>query len=150
MSSSFVAMRRVGEAILSSIAERLARKSSGLPGPVKQVRLHLVYLNVRTSILVSLLLGVVLGVFAILIGLVAWVILTRTGSLDQIASVIAGEGANGINVKSLFSFSHVFALSAVLGLVNVVVTTVFGTVSAMLYNLVVRLTGGLFVGFTTN
>ncbi|MFM9918396.1 DUF3566 domain-containing protein [Lacisediminihabitans sp. H27-G8] len=117
---------------------------------MKQVRLHLVYLNVRTSILVSLLLGVVLGVFAILIGLVAWVILTRTGSLDQIASVIAGEGANGINVKTLFSFSHVFALSAVLGLVNVVVTTVFGTVSAVLYNLVVRLTGGLFVGFTTN
>jgi hypothetical protein len=51
-------------------------------------------------------------------------------------------------VKSVLSFSQVFALSALLGLVNVVVTTIFGTVSAVLYNLVVRLTGGLFVGFT--
>ncbi|MET4705145.1 DUF3566 domain-containing protein [Frigoribacterium sp. UYMn621] len=136
------------EAILSSIADRLAQKSSVRSGAVKQVRLHLVYLNVSTSLLVSLLVGVVLGVFTVIIVLTAWVILTRTGSLDQIASVIAGGAADGITVKSVLSFSQVFALSALLGLVNVVVTTIFGTVSAVLYNLVVRLTGGLFVGFT--
>ncbi|WP_185200901.1 DUF3566 domain-containing protein [Glaciihabitans sp. INWT7] len=136
------------EAILSSIADRLAQKSSGRSGPVKQVRLHLVYLNVRTALLVSLLVGVVLAAFTILLGSVGWVVLTRTGSLDQLASVVAGEGTNGINVKSLLSFNRVFELCALLGLANVVVTTIFGAVSAVLYNLVVRLTGGVFVGFT--
>ncbi|HWL01885.1 MAG TPA: DUF3566 domain-containing protein, partial [Microbacteriaceae bacterium] len=40
------------------------------------------------------------------------------------------------------------SFSAVIGLVNTVIFTVLGAIAAVLYNMIVKITGGLLVGFT--
>lgn len=132
---------------MSNVANRLAKKNPGRPGAAKQVRLKLVYLNLGSSVMVSLLIGLVLGVLAILTTLVAWAILTRTGAFDQLDSLISGVTGSGSGAKSVFSFSRAIGLAVILGLINLIVVTVFGTVFTLVYNLLVKLTGGLFVGF---
>ena len=47
-----------------------------------------------------------------------------------------------------FSFGRVMSFAAVIGLVNTVIFTVLGAIAAVLYNMIVKITGGLLVGFT--
>lgn len=133
---------------MSSIADKLAKKMSGRLG--KQVRLNLVYLNLGSSVTVSFLSGVVLGVLTMIITLVAWSVLSRTGAFVQLDTLVSGTTVSdkAINTNAFFGFSRAIGLSAILGLVTVVVVTVFGTVATVVYNLIVKFTGGLFVGFT--
>jgi hypothetical protein len=44
----------------------------------------------------------------------------------------------------------VLAFSAIVAILNLVVVTVLGAVLAGIYNLAVKVTGGLLVGFTSN
>jgi len=44
----------------------------------------------------------------------------------------------------------VLAFSAVVAILNLAVVTVFGAVTAAIYNLAVNVTGGLLVGFTSD
>jgi hypothetical protein len=136
---------------MSNVADKLAKKSPRQPRPAKQVRLKLVYLNLGSTVLVSLLIGLVLGVLSIVIAIVAWAVFTQIGAFDQLDTFVAGAGAgSGIDLKAFFSFSRVIGLSAALGLINVIGVTIFGTMCALVYNLIVKATGGLFVGFTNN
>jgi hypothetical protein len=142
--------RRGLEAQVSNVAEKLAQKNPSRLAPAKQVRLKLVYLNLWSSVKVSFLIGVSLGIFAIFITVVAWMFLSQTGAFDQLDSFISGvttTGARG-SVKSLLTFNWVLGFSVILGLLNVIVVTVIGVVVTLLYNLSVKFTDGLFIGFT--
>lgn len=135
---------------MSNVADKLANKTPRRQA--KQVRLKLVYLNLRSSMMVSVLIGLVLGVLAIIVTMLAWAILTGTGAVDQLDSLISGStvSGGGISAKSFLSFSHVFGFAAILGLINVIVVTVLGMICALMYNLIVKMTGGLFLGFTNS
>jgi len=68
------------------------------------------------------------------------------GALEGVVGDILGEGGGA--VLALFSFGQVVLLGFVGALINVVSLTVLGSLWAILYNVVARLTGGLTVGFT--
>jgi uncharacterized membrane protein len=132
---------------MSSVAERLQRKTTKSPS-TKQVRLKLVYIDfwsaVKLSFLVSLCLGIALVVATFLI----WTILNTTSvfaSLDAMLRDIIGEG---FSLSETIGLPQVMMFTLIVALLNVVTGTVLGAVASLLYNLSVRITGGLLVGFT--
>ena len=132
---------------MSSVAERLQRKTTKSPS-AKQVRLKLVYIDfwsaVKLSFLVSLCLGIVLVVATFLV----WTILNTTSvfaSLDAMLRDIIGDG---FSLSDTIGLPQVMMFTLIVALLNVVTGTVLGAVASMLYNLSVRITGGLLVGFT--
>jgi len=84
-----------------------------------------------------------------LVVLLSWVLLSAVGvigALEGVVGDILGDGGGA--VIALLSLGQVVLLGAVGGFINLVSMTVLGSLSAVLYNVIVRLTGGLTVGFT--
>ena len=124
---------------MSSVAEKLQRKSQRQVA-VKQVRLKLVYIDFWSAVKLSFLVAASLGI-----------VLNSTGifvDLDDILRDILGDPE--FSIASSFSLPQVALFAFVIAILNVVVGTVLGAIASMLYNLSVRLTGGLLVGFTNS
>src|ERR1700712_634281 len=132
----------------SSVAEKLSMKSAK-PMAAKQVRLKLVYIDfwsaVKFSFLISAAVGIVIFVAVVLI----WTVLASTGVFDSI-SQLAGDvsGQTNFSINSAVSFAQVLGFTLVIAALNVVVGTVLGGIACVLYNLSVKVSGGILVGFT--
>jgi len=132
---------------MSSVAEKLQRKDTR-SATAKQVRLKLVYVDfwsiVKFSFLIWLCLGIVLVVAAVLV----WIVLDSTGifgTLDDLLREVLNNDA--FSVTDAFGLGQVVLFSLVVAVLNTVVGTILGAIAAMLYNLSVRFTGGILVGF---
>ncbi|MBN9629171.1 MAG: DUF3566 domain-containing protein, partial [Actinobacteria bacterium] len=68
----------------SSVAEKLAKKSSRRPASAKQVRLKLVYIDFWSTVKLSFLAGICLAIIAIVGSFLIWTVLDRTGIFDQL------------------------------------------------------------------
>ena len=134
----------------SSVAERLAKKTAKRPTS-KQVRLKLVYIDFWSAVKVSFLAGLAFAIVGIVATFLIWSVLTNTGVFKQIndlISSIAGSGSG--NVMSALGLGNVMSFSIIVGILDLIVVTALGAVVALLYNLSVKITGGLLVGFTNN
>ena len=132
---------------MSSVAEKLQRKDQRSTA-AKQVRLKLVYLDfwsvVKLAFLIWLCLGIVLVVATVLI----WIVLFSTGvfgKLDTAFQDILSDPT--FTIASNFGLGQVGLFALVVAILNVVVGTVLAAIASLLYNLSVRFTGGLLVGF---
>lgn len=135
----------------SSVAEKLAKKSSRLPASAKQVRLKLVYIDFWSTVKLSFLAGICLAIIAIVGSFLIWTVLDRTGIFDQLNGLVKDiSGAGGGDLRSVLGLGQVMGFSLVVGILDIVVVTALGAVFALLYNLSVKITGGLLVGFTNN
>lgn len=135
----------------SSVAEKLAKKSSRRPASSKQVRLKLVYVDFWSTVKLSFLAGICLAVIAIVGTFLIWTVLDRTGIFDQINSLFKDiSGAGGSDLRSILGLGQVMGFSLIVAILDIVVVTALGAVFALLYNLSVKITGGLLVGFTNN
>jgi len=135
---------------MSSVAERLQRKAKK-PAGTKQVRLKLVYIDFWSVVKLSFLIAVALGIITIVATFLIWLILNQTGifnDLDTLLRDILGDQT--FSIQDSFSIAQIMLFSIVVAVLNVVVGTVIGAIVAVLYNLSVRVTGGLLVGFTNN
>jgi ABC-type glycerol-3-phosphate transport system permease component len=132
---------------MSSVAEKLQRKDSR-SASAKQVRLKLVYLDfwsvVKFSFLIWLCLGIVLIVAAVLV----WIVLSSTGIFDTLNGVLRDIlGKEDFSITDSFGLGQVVLFSFVIAVLNTVIGTILGAIAALLYNLSVRFTGGILVGF---
>jgi hypothetical protein len=135
----------------SSVAEKLAKKSSRRPTSAKQVRLKLVYIDFWSTVKLSFLAGICLAIIAIVGTFLVWTVLDRTGIFDQVNSLFKDiSGAGGTDLKAILGLGQVMGFSLVVGILDIIVITALGAVFALLYNLSVKITGGLLVGFTNN
>lgn len=135
---------------MSDVPTQAMKQSKPASAPVKQVRLKLAYIDLWSSVKVSALLALVLAITIFVATLAAWAILSATGilgSIEGIVSDVLGEG--GAAILSLLQFSQVLALSLVAAVINLVSFTVLGSLTALIYNAIARITGGYLVGFTT-
>lgn len=135
---------------MSSVAEKLQRKSQRQVA-VKQVRLKLVYIDFWSSVKLSFLVAVALGIVLVVATILIWIVLNSTGifgSLDDILKDILGDPE--FSVATSFSLGQVALFAFIVAILNIVVGTALGAIASMLYNFSVRLTGGLLVGFTNN
>lgn len=134
----------------SSVAERLARKTAKRPAS-KQVRLKLVYIDFWSAVKVSFLAGLAIAIVGIVATFLIWTVLTNTGvfkQIDDLFTSISGQGSG--DLMDAIGLGNVMSFSIIVGILDVVVVTALGAVLALLYNLSVKITGGLLVGFTNN
>ena len=135
----------------SSVAEKLAKKSSRRPASAKQVRLKLVYVDFWSTVKLSFLAGICLAIIAIVGTFLIWTVLDHTGIFDQVNSLFKDiSGAGGSDLRSILGLGQVMGFSLIVAILDIVVVTALGAVFALLYNLSVKITGGLLVGFTNN
>ena len=134
---------------MSSVAEKLARKSSKR-APAKQVRLRLVYVDFWSAVKLSFLVAVCLAVVSIVATFLIWTVLNSTDVFSKLNELVKDVAGTGGDLSSVLSLGNVMGFAVVAALLNLVVTTALGAVLAVLYNLSVKITGGILVGFTNN
>lgn len=131
-----------------SIAEKLQSKTPRRGGSSKQVRLRLVHIDFWSAMKVSAVLGLVLGIVQLVVTFVMWTLLQVVGLFGKIDEVLRDILAQPtFEIASIISLPQVMMFTLLVAVLNFVVITVLGAVIAVLYNLSVRLTGGLQVGF---
>ncbi|MEO6826446.1 MAG: DUF3566 domain-containing protein [Microbacteriaceae bacterium] len=133
----------------SSVAEKLAKKSSRGKS-TKQVRLRLVYIDFWSSLKLSFLVGICLGIVVIVGSFLIWTVLNQIGVFDSASSLLKDIAGSSNDLKSFLALNQVMGFSIIVAILNTVVITVLGAVFALLYNLSVKITGGLLVGFQNN
>ena len=134
---------------MSSVAEKLAGKSNRKP-PAKQVRLRLVYIDFWSAVKLSFLVAVCLAVVNIVASFLVFTIVQSTGLFENLNSLVQDVAGSGTDLRSILSIGNVMGFAIVVSLLNLVVTTALGAVVAVLYNLSVKITGGILVGFTNS
>ncbi len=135
---------------MSSVAEKLQRKGQK-PVAAKQVRLKLVYVDFWSTVKLSFLVAVSLGIVLVVSTILIYLVLQSTGIFTLLDSVLVDVlSDDGFSIAQSFSLLQVSLFSLVVAVLNIVVGTALGAITSILYNLSVRLTGGLLVGFTNN
>jgi len=132
---------------MSSVAEKLQRKDQRSTA-AKQVRLKLVYIDFWSVVKLAFLIWVCLGVVLVVATILVWIVLFSTGvfgSLDSAFQDILSDP--NFTIAGNFGLGQVGLFSLVVAILNVVVGTVLAAIASLLYNLSVRFTGGLLVGF---
>ena len=139
---------------MSSVAEQLQRKSQK-PVATKQVRLKLVYVDFWSTVKLSFLVAVSLGIVLVVSTVLIYLVLQSTGVFAKLDSLLAdilsaGDSEAPFSIAESFSLLTVTFFSFIVAVLNIVVGTALGAITSILYNFSVRLTGGLLVGFTNN
>ncbi|MGR2752362.1 DUF3566 domain-containing protein [Agromyces arachidis] len=134
---------------MSSVADKLAKKTNRKP-PGKQVRLRLVYVDFWSAVKLSFLVAVCLAVVNIVASFLVFTVLSSTGIFEQVNSLVQDVAGAGTDLRTFFSLGNVMGFAVIVSLLNLVVTTALGAVVAVLYNLSVKITGGILVGFTNS
>lgn len=130
-----------------SVAEKLQRKEMRQTS-TRQVRLKLVYLDFWSVVKLSFLVWVCLGIALIVAAVLIWIVLYSTGIFETLDQTIADITATpDFRIVDTFGLGTVALFSFVVALLNIIVGTALGAIASVLYNLSVRLTGGLLVGF---
>ncbi|ALJ18396.1 DUF3566 domain-containing protein [Microbacterium sp. No. 7] len=133
---------------MSTVADKLAKKSSSRTN-AKQVRLRLVYVDFWSAVKLSFLAGVALAIVTVVSMFLVYMILQATTLLAQLDELLTAFNENFV-LSNVISLPQVMAFAAIVAILNLVVVTVLGAVVAGIYNLMVKVTGGLLVGFTSN
>ncbi|MFN4002449.1 DUF3566 domain-containing protein [Microcella sp.] len=135
---------------MSTVAEKLQRKSQRQT-PTKQVRLKFVYIDFWSAVKLSFLVAVCGAILLLVATFFIWIVLNSIGVIQDVDAVFADIiGEDGPSLAAILSLGQVMFFATIVALLNLVGGTAIGAISALLYNLSVRLTGGLLVGFTNN
>ncbi|GAA1703295.1 hypothetical protein GCM10009808_21510 [Microbacterium sediminicola] len=134
---------------MTTVADKLAKKSSSRT-TTKQVRLRLVYIDFWSAVKLSFLAAIAVAIATVVFFLMIFFILQSTGLIAQADEFIGSFTDNTFSLSQVLSLPQVMAFSAIVAILNLVVVTVLGAVFAGIYNLAVKVTGGLLVGFTSN
>ncbi|REJ06176.1 DUF3566 domain-containing protein [Microbacterium bovistercoris] len=134
---------------MSTVADKLAKKSTRKTGG-KQVRLRLVYIDFWSAVKLSFLGAVALAVVTMVSFFLIFLVLQSTGVITQAGDFLAGFTDGAVNLEQVLGLPQVMAFAAVVSILNLIVFTVLGAVVAGIYNVAVKVTGGLLVGFMSN
>lgn len=134
---------------MSTVADKLAKKSTSKTSS-KQVRLRLVYVDFWSAVKLSFLAAVALAVVTVVSIFLVYMILEATTLLARVDELFVAFTDGTVSITSFLGLPQVMAFAAIVAILNLIVMTVLGAVVAGIYNLMVKITGGLLVGFTSN
>ncbi|MEE2815112.1 MULTISPECIES: DUF3566 domain-containing protein [unclassified Microbacterium] len=134
---------------MSTVADKLAKKSTRKTGG-KQVRLRLVYVDFWSAVKLSFLGAVALAIVTMVSFFLVYLVLQATNVIAQVGKILDTLTDGAIDLSSLIGLPQIMAFGAVVSILNLIVFTVLGAVIAGIYNLAVKVTGGLLVGFMSN
>lgn len=134
---------------MTTVADKLARKSSHKTS-AKQVRLRLVHVDFWSAVKLAFLAAIAIAVITVVTLVMIYLVVRSTGLIAQVDELSASFSDGSILISQFVSLPQVLAFSAIVGILNLVAITVLGAVIAGIYNLAVKVTGGLLVGFTSH
>ena len=134
---------------MSTVADKLAKKSTHRTS-AKQVRLRLVYVDFWSAVKLSFLAAIAIAVVTVVAFVMVYLVVSTTGLIGKADEFLGGFSDGSFLLSQFVSFPQVIAFSAIVAILNLIVVTVLGAVVAGIYNLAVKVTGGLLVGFTSN
>ncbi|MGO2110043.1 MAG: DUF3566 domain-containing protein [Pseudoclavibacter sp.] len=135
---------------MTSVAEKLAKKSTRRTAN-KQVRLRLVHIDFWSSVKLAFLIGACGVVVALVTVALLWTVLVQTGVFDSVNNLLNDVSGNDtVSISNFIEFGPLMVATAVVAILNMVAFTALTAVAAFLYNLSVRITGGLVFGFTNS
>lgn len=134
---------------MSTVADKLAKKSTRKTSG-KQVRLRLVYVDFWSAVKLSFLGAVALAIVTMVSFFLVYLVLQATNVIAQVGKILGTLTDGAIDLSSLIGLPQIMAFGAVVSILNLIVFTVLGAVIAGIYNLAVKVTGGLLVGFMSN
>ena len=130
-----------------SVAEKLQRKEMRQTSS-RQVRLKLVYIDVWSLVKLSFLVWLCLGIVLVVASILIWVVLFSTGIFDTLDETLRDViGDEDFAIADRFGIGQVALFAFIVAALNTIVGTALGAIGGFLYNLSVRFTGGLLVGF---
>ena len=119
---------------------------------VRRARLRLGHVDPWTATKLSFVLSIAFGIVLLVAVALLWFVLDALGVFQPVANVLhdftADAQGNGFNLLDYVAFGRVISLALLVACINVVLLTLLGTISAVLYNLAASFTGGLQVTFT--
>ena len=132
----------------------LAKAKRNIP-PVKQVKLKLVHIDFWSAVKAGLLVTVATGIATIVGFFLVWLLVSQTGLFGSLStlvnSVVGGaSSAEGVDVAQTLSLPRVMSFAFTVSLFNLVLGTALVGISALIFNVIGRLTGGISIGFTNN
>lgn len=116
----------------------------------KQVRLRLVYVDFWSVLRLAFLVGLALAVIQVTVTVLVYGVLVATGMLTKVATLVGDIAGGLVDMHQLTSLPAVITFTLVTAVLQVVVTAALGAVVAILYNIAVRISGGILVGFTND
>ncbi|GAA4490076.1 DUF3566 domain-containing protein [Microbacterium panaciterrae] len=134
---------------MSTVADKLAKKSSRKTSS-KQVRLRLVYIDFWSAVKLSFLGAIAIAIVTLVSFLLIYLVMSATGLIVKADEFVGGFTDGAFKLSSIVGLPQVLAFGSVVAILNLIVFTVLGAVIAGIYNLAVKVTGGLLVGFTSN
>ena len=134
---------------MSTVADKLAKKSSHKTS-AKQVRLRLVYIDFWSALKLSFLAAVAIAIVTVVSFFMVYMVIQATGLIGRVDEFFQSFSDGGVTLSQFVGLPQVMAVAAIVAILNLVVVTVLGAVVAGIYNLAVKITGGLLVGFTSN
>lgn len=134
---------------MSTVADKLAKKSTRKTSG-KQVRLRLVYVDFWSAVKLSFLGAVALAIVTMVSFFLIYMVLQATNVISQADEFVSNFTEGSIRLTEVAGLPQVMAFAAVVSILNLIVVTVLGAVIAGIYNLAVKVTGGLLVGFMSN
>ena len=134
---------------MSTVADKLARKSSSKTS-AKQVRLRLVYIDFWSAVKLSFLAAVALAIVTVVSFFLVYMVVQTTGLIGKVDEFFVSISDGGVSITNFIALPQVMAFAAIVAILNLIVVTVLGAIMAGIYNLAVKVTGGLLVGFTSN
>lgn len=133
---------------MSTVADKLAKKSAQKTSS-KQVRLRLVYVDFWSAVKLSFLVAIAIAIVTLVFFVLLFLVIQSTGLISQVDEFIGSFNAR-FSIESAVGLPQVFAFGSIVAILNLIVVTVMGAVGAGIYNMCVKITGGLLVGFTSN
>ena len=133
---------------MSTVADKLAKKSSSKTSS-KQVRLRLVYVDFWSAVKLSFLAAVALAIVTSVAVFLSYTGRSTTGVIGKLDELLKAFDDN-FTLGDYVGLPQVMAFASIVAILNLIVITVLGAVVAGIYNLMVKVTGGLLVGFTSN
>jgi hypothetical protein len=121
------------------------------PGSGKQVKLNLVHIEFWSAVKVGFVIQLALAIANIVGFFVLWLVLNNTGLFGSLNGLLNGiVGGSSVDVGNQLSLPRVMSFAVGLSAFNIVVGTLLAAVSALIFNVIARIVGGVGVGFTNN
>lgn len=125
--------------------------SGRLPRGTKQKKratMRLVYVDFWSALKMSFLVSIIVGGITVLLGLLLWAALDRFGVVGAVTSFLEDiAGSQGVALVAGLTFPNVMTFTVVVAVLEIIVVSALGAISAALFNLAVHVVGGWKVTF---
>lgn len=134
---------------MSNFISKVAKRNVA---PVKQVKLKLVHIDFWSAVRNGFMITLAMGIATIAGFFLVWLVVSTTGLFGSLNSLlntaVGGSSGQSVDVAQTLSLPRVLSFAGTLAIVNIVGGTILAGVSALIFNVIARLSGGIRVGFT--